>query len=103
MSSGLFRAIGSKKGAGKVLSIQRIPLGARAGATQQRAPNGARRFLIASDGLSKARTADIEAILASEPEPDVAAEKLRQLARDAGSTDEVTIQVVDVFDEALGS
>ncbi len=57
------------------------------------------RLLICSDGLnSMIEDLDIEAVLASEKDPDVACQRLIDLANEAGGHDNITTIIVDVTD-----
>ncbi|MFL5735392.1 MAG: PP2C family protein-serine/threonine phosphatase, partial [Chloroflexia bacterium] len=57
------------------------------------------RLLLCSDGLNSMLEDDqIEAVLASEPDPDVAAHRLIDLANEAGGHDNITAIVVDITD-----
>jgi protein phosphatase len=57
------------------------------------------RLLLCSDGLnSMIEDEDIESVLASEPDPDVACGRLIDLANEAGGHDNITTIVIDVTD-----
>jgi PPM family protein phosphatase len=59
------------------------------------------RLLICSDGLnSMIEDSEIEAVLASEPEPESACRRLIELANEAGGHDNITTIIVDVKDYA---
>ncbi len=60
-------------------------------------PREGDRFLLCSDGLTNEVSVDrIEAVLASTPDPEHAAEALVRLANDAGGNDNITAVVLDV-------
>jgi hypothetical protein len=57
------------------------------------------RILLCSDGLnSMIEDVDIEAVLGSEPDPDLACSRLIELANEAGGHDNITTIVIDVTD-----
>ncbi len=57
------------------------------------------RLLLCSDGLNSMIEDDvIEGVLASEPDPQIACQRLIELANEAGGHDNITVMVIDVKD-----
>lgn len=58
------------------------------------------RFLLASDGLfGEVSDPDVATVLRTELDPDAAAKKLVDMAREAGGHDNITVVIVDVVDD----
>ena len=63
-------------------------------------PYAGDRFLLASDGLfGEISDDDVATVLRTESDPDAAARKLVDMARDAGGHDNITVVIVDVVDD----
>lgn len=66
----------------------------------QLVPYAGDRYLLASDGLfGEVDDGEIATVLRTEADPDAAASKLVQMARDGGGHDNITVVIVDVVDD----